>query len=548
MPTPRTLRVFAALCAMLGACGTSRPAIRAVTVSLSPTSVSIKVNQTAQFTATVANATNAAVIWSLTEGGSGGSVSSAGLYTAPANAGTYHVAATAAADATASASVEVTVIPVLSISVSPAASFVKVGQTAQFTATVSTASNTAVNWKVSEGASGGSVSPTGLYTAPATVGNYHLIATIAADPATSATAEVVVRANTPAVGVWTPVTPANVSLTGSFSCGNYGTQTVAVDPIRPSDVYAMFHCQGIWKSTDFGYTWTGPINTGTGGPDMAGAGGIVIPSASTTTPPLMYAANIRDPGIGFWRSTDGGVGWTRFNVAPSGARQDYYPPAVDPYDANHLLMAGHEMNVLVQSSDGGQSWTAVHTEPGMQQSGGTAFATFIDMGSAATTRNTFLWIAQQAGGNIGTWRTADGGTSWARVDKNEHPHGSSQLYQPGSGVVYMAGAYSDLGWGALRSNDYGQHWTHVGAVRNLTNVAGTPSKVYSMFGWAIGAGQTVDPSLEVAQQQGTGVWTSPGTPSTMSQGPAAIATTFDGTHSVILTANYNAGLWFYTEP
>jgi hypothetical protein len=34
----------------------------------------------------------------------------------------------------------------------------------------------------------------------------------------------------------------------------------------------------------------------------------------------------------------------------------------------------------------------------------------------------------------------------------------------------------------------------------------------------------------------------------MSQGPATIAVTFDGTHSVIVTANYNAGLWLYVEP
>ena len=48
-------------------------------------------------------------------------------------------------------------------------------------------------------------------------------------------------------------------------CGNYGTKTVQVDPLRPGDVYTMFMCQGVWKSSDYGQTWSGPINTGQNG-------------------------------------------------------------------------------------------------------------------------------------------------------------------------------------------------------------------------------------------------------------------------------------------
>jgi hypothetical protein len=38
---------------------------------------------------------------------------------------------------------------------------------------------------------------------------------------------------------------------------------VQADPANPSHLYTMFHCQGVWKSTNYGTTWTGPINTGT---------------------------------------------------------------------------------------------------------------------------------------------------------------------------------------------------------------------------------------------------------------------------------------------
>ncbi len=103
-----------------------------------------------------------------------------------------------------------------------------------------------------------------------------------------------------------------------------------------------------------------------------------------------------------------------------------------------------------------------------------AFVFFINTGNASTTRGTWLWLAQQAGGTFGTWRTSNGGATWVQVDKNEQPGGASQIYQPGTtGVVYMAGVYSALGSGVLRSNDYGQTWTHVGMTNNETVVVGT---------------------------------------------------------------------------
>ncbi len=65
----------------------------------------------------------------------------------------------------------------------------------------------------------------------------------------------------PTFGTWINVTPAGVDLTDNL-CGNGGTQSVEADPSNPSNLYAEFNCQGIWKSTDYGATWSGPINTG----------------------------------------------------------------------------------------------------------------------------------------------------------------------------------------------------------------------------------------------------------------------------------------------
>jgi hypothetical protein len=165
--------------------------------------------------------------------------------------------------------------------------------------------------------------------------------------------------------VWTDVTPSNVNLAADF-----GTENIGVDPNKPSDLYVEFMEQGVWKSTDYGLTWNGPINTGVNGSSMAGFGGLVVASGGVGNPPILYEANIYQ-GLGFWRSTDGGVNWTTYNIAPAGARQDIYPPTVDPYDPQHIIVAAHEYDGLYESTDGGQTWKSLHLEPGMLEGGGT---------------------------------------------------------------------------------------------------------------------------------------------------------------------------------
>ena len=355
-----------------------------------------------------------------------------------------------------------------------------------------------------------------------------------------------IEAGTCPPGAWISVTPANVDLVDG-ACGNYGTESVQIDPMRPSDMYTQFNCQGIWKSTDYGLTWNGPINTGTGGAAVGGAaGGIAMAPHDTSSPPILYWGGIRGTAIGFWKSTDGGVSWTNYPIAAATPdRQDVYPPVVDPYDVNHLLITGHEQAVLGESVDGGMTWTAVMA-PDPDAGSGEVF--FIDTGVASTTRTTWLWINDIAGG--GTLRTADGGATWTQVDANEHPHALSQIYQPDntSGTVYMAGLYSENWWGVLRSQDYGQTWADVGLYDNETIVFGTPKNIYAMYGWAIGPGQMVDPSMQVGAQPGTGTWMKATTPAAMTQGPTQAAVTSDGTHSIIVTANFNGGLWRYVEP
>ncbi|HKN17667.1 MAG TPA: Ig-like domain-containing protein [Candidatus Sulfotelmatobacter sp.] len=152
-------------------------------ISLTPASATIAPGGTQQFTATIQGFSNAAINWSVNKVSGGnstvGTISSSGFYTAPAQTGTYTIVATSAADSSVTASATVTVSS--TITISPSAANVAAGTTQQFTATVPGVPNASVTWAVDQIVGGnatvGTISATGLYTAPAAVGNHTITAT-----------------------------------------------------------------------------------------------------------------------------------------------------------------------------------------------------------------------------------------------------------------------------------------------------------------------------------------------------------------------------------
>ncbi len=191
-------------------------------VTFSPASATLAVNATDFFSATVqGTATNTAVTWTA----SSGTITSAGVYTAPAKTGSATITATSVADATKSASAKVTIVAappaVSSISVTPVNASIVTGATKQLTATIQgTTSNKSVTWKTSAG----TISANGLFTAPTTAGTATITATSAADNTKSATATITFAA--PVVNSVT-VSPATATvLTGAteqFSATVQGT-------------------------------------------------------------------------------------------------------------------------------------------------------------------------------------------------------------------------------------------------------------------------------------------------------------------------------------
>ncbi len=124
-----------------------------VDIQVSPTSASLTVNQTQQFTSTVTGSSNTAVTWSTSP--AVGTVSSTGLYTAPSTLASQQVVtvtATSIADPTKSASAAVTLVPPdFSISASPGSQSVVQGGGTSYVASISPSNgfNAAVTFSVS---------------------------------------------------------------------------------------------------------------------------------------------------------------------------------------------------------------------------------------------------------------------------------------------------------------------------------------------------------------------------------------------------------------
>lgn len=149
-----------------------------VTVSVAPASVNVQLPNTQPFVATVTGSANTSVTWSVNgvAGGSAaaGSITASGIYTPPAvmpASAFVTISATSVANPATSAQAAVTLLPPVTVAVSPSSSTLALGNNLTFSATVTGSANPAVTWTVN-GILGGStsvgtISSAGLYSAPA---------------------------------------------------------------------------------------------------------------------------------------------------------------------------------------------------------------------------------------------------------------------------------------------------------------------------------------------------------------------------------------------
>ncbi len=167
-----------------GATNDTCPEPENISITLSPSEITIFDATDAQFSATVLGSDNTDVKWSLLEKVSG-LLDDNGLFTAPSNAGVYHVRVASVADSTKTATATVKVLKV-SLSVMPETVSLQSGEEQQFVAQVAGVANTGVVWSTNNG----SISDSGLYFAPSEAGIYYVTAMSIADDRKTATVEI----------------------------------------------------------------------------------------------------------------------------------------------------------------------------------------------------------------------------------------------------------------------------------------------------------------------------------------------------------------------
>lgn len=139
-------------------------------VTISPASVNLAPGQTQQFNKSVTGLANTAVTWSAT----GGSIDSSGLFTAGNSAGAFVVRATSVVDASISGTAVVGIDALADIKISPSLVGIKPGGPQQFIATVTGNANQTVLWT----ATGGQITPQGLFTAGNVQGSFEVTASL----------------------------------------------------------------------------------------------------------------------------------------------------------------------------------------------------------------------------------------------------------------------------------------------------------------------------------------------------------------------------------
>jgi hypothetical protein len=234
--------VWVAGCSSTGQGGGNPPP--QIVVTIAPLTATVIAGQMQQFTATVTGTSNTSVTWAVngTTGGNAtvGTISLSGLYTAPnslPNPPTVSVTATSVAGSITSAPAVVTITwQQIVITIAPLTATVITGQTQQFTATVTGTSNTSVTWAVNGTTGGnatvGTISLSGLYTAPNSLPNPATVNVTATSVAGSITSAPAVVAITSQVSGPVTISPGAASIevfaSQQFSAAINGQPTTAV--------------------------------------------------------------------------------------------------------------------------------------------------------------------------------------------------------------------------------------------------------------------------------------------------------------------------------
>jgi photosystem II stability/assembly factor-like uncharacterized protein len=284
----------------------------------------------------------------------------------------------------------------------------------------------------------------------------------------------------PLIAQSTPTMPdMHWRMIGPFRGGR--TRAVAGVPDQPNVFYIGQVNGGVWKSTDYGRTWT-PIFDHE---DTQSVGAIAVAPSNDNIVYVASGEGLHRPdlsvGDGIYRSEDAGKTWTHLGLRGG---EQIPAIAVDPGNPNRLFAAvlGHpygpnEDRGIFRSDDGGKTWKKVLDKG--ERIGGSDVV--LDPKNprivyAAMWEDTLgPWedANQYSGTGGGLFKSTDGGNTWKQLTKGL-PDGLEQinvavaesspnrLYATLQFKAEGGGGYgSGRGLGVYRSDDAGESWVKI---------------------------------------------------------------------------------------
>lgn len=297
---------------LISACGGgSSKATLPVVVQVTPGTTTVVVGGTQTFAATVINTTNTAIAWSIQEGAAGGTITAAGVYTAPMKAGSYHVVATSAADATASATAGITATAPSPVITSAAPTAANEGDVYTYAPAATDPVNTAITFTLVSGPAGAAISGNTLAWTPThgqsrAANAFDIKATTSAGGSVDQTFSVTPTGTIRGTAVDTNVTASgNVTSPEDLTTAYIGAMVpngsswTTIQGTGNSD--GTFQISGIpagsyWLAVASGGYWTSASDLDLG-QDFLGRKDGVLPSSATT-----LALNLE--GMGAWAAGD----------------------------------------------------------------------------------------------------------------------------------------------------------------------------------------------------------------------------------------------------
>ncbi len=259
------------------------------------------------------------------------------------------------------------------------------------------------------------------------------------------------------------------------------TKAAAGIPDRPNVFYVGAVNGGVWRTDDYGRTWT-PVF------DDQPSGSVGAIAIAPSNPDVVYVGSgegLQRPdlstGDGIYRSTDGGKTWRHL-----GLREGRQIPqiAVDPQDPRRLFVAvlgspygpGPERG-LFRSTDGGETFQKV-----LYKDEDTGAVDVVLDPADARTLYAVLWQARQGpwenaafeGPGSGLFKSTDGGDTWKPLTNGLPTFGEDGLGRIGIAIapsnprrVFATVAAKKKG-GLYRSDDAGETWTLVNSDERVT--------------------------------------------------------------------------------